>query len=88
MNKYKGNDEDGNAINEPVFINFAAFDHKAKALTNLEKGARIYVELTPYNKVNKIDGKNYQTVEYNCKTLHIIDWPEREDGTSYREGTK
>ncbi len=91
MNKYKGNDEEGKAIKEPVYIPFAIYGNKAKILSTLKKGARVQVELSPHNKVNVIDGKKYQTVEYTCKGLLVIDWPEREDGTSYKapeKGTK
>ncbi len=77
MNKYKGKDKQNKAITEAVFINFAAYGDKAKRLHNLKKGARILVELNPYNKVNNIEGKKITSVEYSCKSLNIIDWPDK-----------
>ncbi len=75
MNKYKGKDADGKAINEPVFVNFAAYGSTAKRLNDLEKGARILVVLSPYNKVKANgEGKKITTLEWTCKNMTIIDW--------------
>ncbi len=49
MNKYKGKDGQGQAIKEPVFIKFAIYGDQAKYLNKLEKGAGLFVELSPYN---------------------------------------
>ncbi len=88
FNNFKGYDDNKKPINEPVYVKFSAYGNKAKLLTTLEKGARILVELTPYNFNNIIENKKYQLLEYTCKKLTVIDWPnkvERADGTSYKE---
>ncbi len=98
FNNFKGYDDNKKPINEPVYVKFSAYGNKAKLLTTLEKGARILVELTPYNFNNIIENKKYQSLEYTCKSLTVIDWPmdvvgsktfkvEREDGTSYKGET-
>ncbi len=88
MNKYKGKDKDNKPIMEPVYIKFAAYGNNAITLNKLDKGARIIVELSPHNRDKEIGGKKYQSIEFNCGKMTIIDWPEKDerpDGTSYRE---
>lgn len=80
MNKYKGKDDDGKAINEAVFIPFAIYGNKAKSISELEKGARVLVSLSPHNRTNNIEGKKIQTVEYICNRINIIDWATGKDG--------
>ncbi len=87
MNKYKGKDSQGQAIKEPVYIKFAVYGEPANRLASLNTGARLIVELSPYNFSQEINGKQYQTVDFNCQNMTIIDWPksEREDGQSYKK---
>ncbi len=78
INRFKGTDTNGESITEPVFIKFAAYRKQAETLASLNKGARVHVELNPYNKINTIEGKNYTSIEFTLKHLHVLDWPNKE----------
>ncbi len=79
IKKYQGNDSQDKAIYESVFIKFAAYGKNAELLNKLEKGARVFIDLTPYNFTNEIEGKKYQTTEFRCKRITVIDWPDSDN---------